>query len=234
MIVMLIIFFAIFVQAASGFGLALVSMPLLVELMNVQTATPLVSLIGITAEIFLLRRYWQALSFTAVKQLSLTSILGIPLGVYVLREVDGRIVTAILGIIVTGYALYALLTPRLPQLKRAGWAYGFGLLGGILSGAYSTSGPPVIIYGTCRRWEPAAFKGNLQAYFLINSLFTLTAHFVSGNVTAVVWQHFWWALPGIGLGLVLGKWVDGRLQPEQFRKGVLVLLIFLGIRLILG
>ena len=234
MIVTLIIFFAIFVQAASGFGLALVSMPLLVGLMAVQAATPLVALVGITAEIFLLRRYWQALNFTAVKQLSLASILGIPLGVYVLREVDGRIVTAILGVIVAGYALYALFTPRLPQLKQVGWAYGFGFLGGILSGAYTTSGPPVIVYGTCRRWEPEAFKGNLQAYFLINSLFTLTAHFLSGNVTAVVWQHFWWALPGIALGLIAGKWVDGRLQPEQFRKGVLILLIFLGIRLILG
>ena len=105
MIVMLIVFFAIFVQAASGFGLALISMPLLVGLVGIGTATPLVALIGITAEVFLLRRYWQALNFAAVKRLSLASIIGIPLGVYVLREGDGRFITTVLGFIVTGYAL---------------------------------------------------------------------------------------------------------------------------------
>jgi uncharacterized membrane protein YfcA len=234
MIVTLIIFFAIFVQSASGFGLALVSMPLLVGVIGVGTATPLVAMIGITAEFFLLRRYWQALNFTAVKRLSVASVVGIPLGVYVLRTVDGRIVTTILGVIVTGYALYALLAPRLPQLRQPGWAYGFGFLGGVLSGAYNTSGPPVIIYGTCRGWEPDTFKGNLQAYFLLNSLFTLTAHAISGNYTAVVWQNYLWALPGIALGLVVGHWVDGRLSPEKFRRGVLLLLILLGIRLMVG
>ena len=234
MIVMLIVFFAIVVQAASGFGLALVSMPLLVGVIGVGTATPLVAVIGITAEIFLLRRYWQALNFSAVKRLSLASIFGIPLGVYVLREVDGRIVTTVLGIIVTGYALYALLAPRLPQLRQPGWAYGFGFLGGVLSGAYNTSGPPVIIYGTCRRWEPTTFKGNLQAYFLLTSLFALSAHALSGNFTAVVWQNYLLALPGIGLGLLVGHWVDGRLNPARFRQGVLLLLVLLGIRLIVG
>jgi uncharacterized membrane protein YfcA len=78
------------------------------------------------------------------------------------------------------------------------------------------------------------FKGNLQAYFLLNSFFTLTAHALSGNFTAVVWQQYLWALPGIGLGLLVGRWSDGRLDPAQFRKGVLLLLILLGIRLIVG
>ncbi|GJM42252.1 MAG: UPF0721 transmembrane protein [Ardenticatenaceae bacterium] len=234
MLVTLIVFLAIFVQSASGFGLALVSMPLLVGVIGVGTATPLVAVIAFTAEIFLLRRYWYALNFSAVKQISLASIMGIPLGVFVLRTVDGRIVTAILGVVVTGYALYALFTPRLPQLRQSGWAYGFGFIGGVLSGAYNTSGPPVIIYGTCRRWEPAMFKGNLQAYFFLNSLFTLSAHAISGNFSAVVWQNYLWALPGIGLGLILGRLVDGRVSPERFRQGVLVLLVLLGIRLIVG
>lgn len=234
MIVMLIVFLAIFVQAASGFGLALVSMPLLVGVIGVGTATPLVTVIAITAELFLLRRYWDALKFSAVKSLSIASILGIPLGVYVLREVDGRIVTAILGFVVTGYALYALFAPHLPQLRQSGWAYGFGFLGGVLGGAYNTSGPPVIIYATCRRWEPTTFKGNLQAYFVLNSLFTLLAHAISGNYTAVVWQNYLWALPGIGLGLIVGRWVDGRVPPDKFRQGVLLLLILLGLRLIVG
>ena len=234
MLIALIVFFAIVVQSSTGFGAALVSVPLLASLLGIQVATPLVALVLITAELVLLRRYWHALNFTAVKRLSLASFVGVPLGVYILRTIDGTIITTILGIIVVGYSLYALLAPHLPKLKQSIWAYIFGFLGGVLSGAYSTSGPAVIIYGTCRRWEPEAFKGNLQAYFLINSLLTLIAHTIGGNLTAVVWQSYLWALPAIGLGLIVGKLLDGRLNPEQFRKVVLILLIVLGIRLIIG
>ncbi|WP_420640868.1 sulfite exporter TauE/SafE family protein [Candidatus Leptofilum sp.] len=234
MIVTLIIFLAIFVQSASGFGLALVSMPLLVGVVDVETATPLVAVVAITTEIFMLRRYWQDLNFTAVKRLTLASIIGIPLGVYMLGNVNARIITTMLGILVTSYATYALVSPRLPKLSQPGWAYGFGFVGGVLSGAYNASGPPIIVYGTCRRWQPAEFKGNLQGYFFLNSLVTLAAHTLNGGFTAVVWQNYLWALPGIGLGLVLGRLVDGRVSPERFRQGVLILLILLGIRLIVG
>ncbi len=234
MIVALVVFLAITVQSAAGFGMALVSMPLLVGLIGIRTASPLVSLVGITAELFLLYRFRHALNFTAVKRLSLASMLGIPLGIYVLREVDAKLITTLLGIVIAGYALYALSSPRLPKLTHVGWAYGAGFLGGLLSGAYNTSGPPVIIYGTCRRWQSASFKGNLQAYFLLNTIFTLTAHIISGNVTAVVWQNYLWSLPAIGLGLLVGNQLDKHLNPAQFRNAVLLLLIVLGIRLMVG
>lgn len=232
LLVALIVFVAILIQAASGFGLALVSMPLLVSAVGIRTATPLVALVGATAEIILLLRYRHDLRFQAVKRLVAASVIGIPLGVFLLRRVEADIITAVLGVVIIGYALYGLLGPSLPALTWPAWAYGFGFVGGVLSGAYNTSGPPVIIYGTCRRWPPAAFKGNLQAYFLLNSAVTFTAHSLSGNFTAVVWRHYLWALPAVLLGIWLGLRLDGRLNPVHFRQFVLVLLTFLGLRLI--
>lgn len=234
MLITLIIFAAIFVQAASGFGLALVSMPLLAGLLGIRTATPLVALIGVTAEVVMLARYRRAFSLRAVARLSAASLLGIPLGVYLLRRVNADWITAVLGIVIIGYALYALFSPRLPQLAHHAWAYGFGFTGGVLSGAYNTSGPPVIIYGACRRWAPAQFKSNLQGYFLLNSMMTLTAHSLGGSFTPVVWHSYLWALPGIALGLAAGFALDGRLNPHRFRQFILILLIILGLRLLFG
>lgn len=50
-LVFIIVFVAIFVQAVTGFGLALVSMPLLVLALDIQVASPLVALIGGVAEL---------------------------------------------------------------------------------------------------------------------------------------------------------------------------------------
>ncbi|MCA9928846.1 MAG: sulfite exporter TauE/SafE family protein [Anaerolineales bacterium] len=230
--VTLIVFFAIFTQAASGFGLALVSMPLLVTFLDIRTATPLIAIVGGTAELFLLLRYRHALNFRAVVRLSLAALIGIPLGVYALDVVNAQVITAVLGVIVVLYSLYALLRFRLPTLRNNGWAYGLGFISGILGGAFNTSGPPVIIYGTCRSWQPAEFKSNLQAFFLFNSIITFVSHAGSGNFTPVVWQYYLWALPGIFLGMFFGVRLDGRLNPDQFRKVVLILLLILGVRLL--
>lgn len=228
-----VVFLAIFTQSMAGFGLALVAMPLLVEGVGIELAAPLIALVGATAELIILLRYRSALNLRAVGPLSLASLLGIPLGVYGLRQIDSQIIPIVLGIIILGYALYALLAPRLPTIQHQGWAYGFGFVAGVLSGAYNTSGPPVVIYGNCRQWLPAEFKCNLQGFFLLNSAAVILTHALSGHFTRPVWQAYLLALPAIGLGLVAGFALDKKIEPALFRKMVLILLLVLGVRLIL-
>lgn len=232
MLITLIVFLAAFTQGAAGFGLALVSMPLLVEILGIRAATPLVALIGIAIETIMLIRYRHAFNLRAISRLSLAAVAAIPLGVFILRRADAQLITTILGAIILGYALFALFSPRLPQLTHRGWAYGFGFVSGLLSGAYNTSGPPVIIYGSCRQWPPAEFKSNLQAYFLLNSVVVMVIHAVSGNFTPLVWRSFGLSVPAILLGLWAGMSLDRWINPQLFRRIVLILLIFLGGRLL--
>ena len=227
-----VIFFAVFVQSMSGFGYALVSMALLPGIVGIQVAAPLVALVGIPLEFMLLLKYRSALNFYAVWPLIIASLFGIPLGIYVLKRVDEEIVLTILGIVITGYALYSLLEIKLPQMNHPTWAYGSGFFAGLLGGAYNTAGPPVIVYGNCRRWLPAEFKGNLQSFFLVGTLFVAAAHALSGNLTEVVLVDFLWVLPPIGLGFVAGTSLDRYINPAIFRKVVLVLLVLMGLRLI--
>ena len=231
-IVFAVIFLAVFVQSMSGFGLALVSMALLPGIVGIQVAAPLVALVGIPLEILLLLKYRSALNIHAVWPLIIASLFGIPLGIFVLKRVDEEIVLTILGIVITGYALYSLLEVKLPQMNHPTWAYGSGFLAGLLGGAYNTGGPPVIIYGNCRGWLPAEFKGNLQSFFLVGTLFVAAAHALGGNLTEVVLIDFLWVVPAIGLGFVAGTWLDRYLNPAIFRKVVLVLLVLMGLRLI--
>lgn len=226
------IFFAVFTQSLAGFGLGLVAMPLLSAMLGVRMAAPLVALVALTSTTTLLIRYRQSFNLRAVWRLWMSSLLGIPLGVSALRYVDEKVVLTLLGVVITIYALYALFKPALPEIKRPGWAYGFGFLGGLLSGAYNTSGPPVIIYGNCRRWRTAEFKSNLQGYFLLNSMIVTSTHALSHNVTSLVLKNYLLVLPVIGLGLCAGLSLDKYLNPVLFRKIVLGLLALLGIRLL--
>jgi uncharacterized membrane protein YfcA len=208
-------------------------MPLLVEMGGIELAAPLIALVAATCEITLLIRYRHAFNLRAVGRLALASLVGIPLGVYGVRWLDGDVILLALGLILLGYAAYALITPRLPRLSHWAWPYGFGFVAGLLSGAYNTSGPPVVIYGNCRDWSPAEFKGNLQGFFLLNSGAILATHAVGGHFTETIWRAYALALPFVVLAFLAAFALDRHIDPVRFRRIVLVVLIALGLRLVL-
>jgi uncharacterized protein len=231
--IFLVVFLGCFTQSLTGFGVALVMMAVLPSLVGLKVATPLVALTAIVLEALMLIRYRAALQFRSILGLLVSSLVAIPVGVFYFRRLDEGIALSILGFVLTAYALYALIGFRLPALSHPTWAWGFGLAGGLLGGAYNTSGPPVVVYGNCRRWSPQEFKSNLSGYFLVNSVIVVSTHWLGGNFTPDVTSHFLLALPALFLGFLLGQGMDRWLNPELFRKTVLVLLVILGVRLMI-
>jgi hypothetical protein len=192
-----------------------------------------------TLGIFLLAHYRKALKISAIWRIIASSMAGVPIGIYFLSQVDQKISMTVLGIIIVTYALYALLEAfthliRLPELKHAAWAYLVGFLAGILGGAYNTSGPPVILYGHSKRWPTAEFKSNLQGFFMISNLIIVLGHAWNHNFSATIWDYFLWSIPAMIVGMIAGTRLDKYINPETFRRVVLVLFLIMGIRLILA
>lgn len=232
--IIVIIFIAVFTQSLTGFGLGLVSMPLLTPLLGINQSGPFVSLIGLTIELLLLMRHRHAFQLQAIWRLALASLLAVPIGSWGIRTLDEQLVLGGLGALVAGYALYGLFNFRLPRLEATGWAYGFGFVAGLLGGAYNTSGPPSIIYGNCRGWRPAEFKANLQGLFLLNTILISGNHLLAGRFTPTLWHHYWLALPAVAVGLFAGSFLDRWVSPHRFRQLVLILLIGVGLNLLFG
>lgn len=232
-IVPVAIFFGVFTQTLTGFGSALVTMSILPSLLGISVASPLVALMAITLEAILLIRYRGAINFGAVWRLSAAAIIAIPIGLTAIRAISEDLVLTILGAVLVIYSLYALITPKLPELKQPAWAFGFGFVGGLLSGAYNVAGPAAVIYGNCRGWQPDEFRSNLQAFFLLNDLTVVISHGLAGNLKPIVWANYLIALPAILLGIFVGLKIDRHLNAVTFRKIVLILLIVMGLRLIL-
>jgi hypothetical protein len=229
-----IVFLAVFIQSASGFGLALVSMAILAGLFGIQVATPLVAVIGLTLEIILLVIYHMHLNIRAVWKITLASLAGIPFGILWLRQVNEEIVIFILGVLIVGYAIYALSGINLPEIRHTGWDYLFGWIAGMLGGAYNAPGPPIILYGNSQNWKPTEFKGNLQGFFVINSFFVVLAHLISRNYNRQVWLLYLGSLPGLILGIWLGTRLDRYMNPKRFHKIVLLMLLVMGARMIIS
>jgi len=112
---------------------------------------------------------------------------------------------------------------RMPR-QRAGdqrvWLLLCGFAAGVLGGAYGMNGPPLVIYGSLRRWPPAQFRATLQAYFLPASLLGLGGFWLAGILTRAVWQDYLIALPALALALPLGGWLHRRLSARSWAMWV--------------
>ncbi|MCB9453701.1 MAG: sulfite exporter TauE/SafE family protein [Anaerolineaceae bacterium] len=228
----IVIFFAFFILSLTGFGHALIAMPLLIPIIGLTTAAPLVALASVVGTLAMLVYYYQHIRLRSVWRFIVASLIGIPLGVWLLKSIDNRIGMGVLAVLVIIYSVYSLMNLRLPQTKRLIWAYIFGLTTGILSGAYNTGGPPAVIYGTSNRWEPNEFRGNLRGISISNSIIVVAAHAVSHNLTPAVWMYFLYSLPALLIGTAAGILLAPRIPPRVFHKLVLVLLLALGIQLL--
>ena len=124
--VVAIVFVAALVHSTLGFGTALVAMPMLVALLDVNVATPLVGLTMLTTIALLLVRTWRDLDVRAALHLLVASIPGIPLGLLVLRYAPQDAFRAGLGILLIAIGLYNLRTSVLPRLEHIRWAHVFG------------------------------------------------------------------------------------------------------------
>jgi len=232
-IVLPILFISFVTFGLTGFGSGLVAMSLLVPIIGVEVAAPMFALLAIAAELLMLLRYRHSANFRSVWRLALGSLIAIPLGLTVIHNLDDSLVLVLLGVVVAGYGLYSLTSPHLPYIHNPNWAFPFGFISGVLTGAYNTGGPPVVIYGNLARWEREEYKSNLPGMFILNSIVVISSHALSGHYNPSVLQTALMGLPVMLVGLVVGWSLDRYINPETFRKLVLVLLVLIGLRLIL-
>ncbi len=232
-LVTIIVFLAALVQTLSGFGFALLVMPLITIIVGLRTAAPLVALAGMTLYGVNLIRYRQAIHVRKVLRLGAASLLGIPVGLWALANVDESIIKPLLGMVLTAYAVYRLINPSGSRVCSRRWAYPAGFIAGCLGGAYNTAGPPVIVYGSLRQWPKEEFRAVLQAFFFVNAVFTVASHTIARHLTTTVWAFYGCAVPALLLGVFIGSRIDSRLKRDRFRIIVTAMILALGLSLIL-
>ncbi len=232
MIVAAIFFLAAVVRAIFGFGDALVAMPLLSLWLEPRLATPLFALVSLTAATAIFLSSWRSLDFRAVWRLLIGAAVGVPLGTWLLAAAPSDWVLAGLGAFTAAFGLYRLLQPHVPVWKASPlWALPFGLLSGLLGGAYNTGGPPVVLYGSLQAWPPERFRATLQGYFWPVNVLTVASHGLSGLWTGEVWRLYLWALPVVAIATVLGSLIHHHLSAQRFERWLFATLVVLGVLL---
>lgn len=227
------IFLATFIASTFGFGLGMVAMPLLALTTDIKSATPLVAMVATTTAFFIFIKNWREVNFKNIWKLIIASIAGIPIGLFMLESAGDMVMKVILALMIIFFALYSLFGKIDLILKTEKTAYLAGLLAGIIGSAYNMGGPPVIIYGTLRKWSPVTFRATLQSFFLPNCFFIVISHYLRGLVTEPVLRYYMFSFPILIFATFVGGIFNRSIPTERFNRYIYFFLLIIGSFLLL-
>jgi hypothetical protein len=228
--IVLVVFVASLVRSTFGFGEALVAVPLLALIIPINVAAPLAVLLSITIAAIIVAQDWRHIHLRSSLWLLMPTFVGIPLGVLPLRAGHPIAVKATLAAVILLFSACSLIGKALPELKSDNHIALLvcGFLAGVMGGAYGMNGPPLVIYGSMRRWSPQQFRATLQGYFLPASIAAMAGFRFAGLWSAQVTHLFLISLPAAVLATLLGRSINTRLRGELFLKAVHVCLLCVG------
>lgn len=219
-------------QAVTGFGSALVAVPLLALAVDPTTAVVAATVVGTGLAGYAVVAEREHVERAVTWQLLLAGAVGMPLGLWLLTSLGDRALTALMA----GSVLLALALVVSGVQLRGGrpvtWATGF--TSGVLLTSTGMNGPPLVLGLHLLGLEPRRFRGTLQAVFCGHDLMAVLGFVVVGTLHP---PAAWLALGGL-LGSVLG-WKIGdqlfhRLSPALFRKVLVVGLLASALSLLLN
>jgi uncharacterized membrane protein YfcA len=233
--VLCIVFVATLIRSAFGFGEALIAVPLLAFFLPLRAAAPLAVLLSITIAAIVVVQDWNKIHWRSAGWLILATLPGLPLGLLLLTSGHQRIVRALLGLVIAAFSCWSLMRQNSLQLRRdsGAWLAICGFCAGVLGGAYGMNGPPLVIYGSLRRWSPQQFRATLQAYFLPASVLAMVGFKMSGLWTPLITHDYLFSLPVLVPGVLLGRWINHRLRGEVFLRWIFAGLATIGAVLVM-
>jgi hypothetical protein len=228
--VLAVVFLATLTRSTLGFGEALIAVPLLSVRLPVTVAASLAVLLSIVIAAVVVVQDWEHVQWRSASGLVLWSLPGIPLGVWLLARGNEHVVKSLLGAVIVAFSAYSLAGKGTRHLEKdqRGWLAGCGFVSGVLGGAYGMNGPPLAIYGALRRWSPQHFRATLQGYFLPASVVGMVGYVALGLWTRTLTRLFLFSLPVVGVGVLLGRALNPRMEGVVFLKFVYVGLIVVG------
>ncbi|MGA0563346.1 sulfite exporter TauE/SafE family protein [Ancylobacter sp. VNQ12] len=201
----------------SGFGGALIFVPLISALFGPKVAAPTLLVIDTVLTLPFVATALRACIWRQVAPLAVGAVVAVPFGVAVLQHVDAIALRwSLAGLSI---ALLALLVSGWRHSGRQGLpaTLAVGALAGTLGGAAQMSGPPVVAYWLGSGQPAALVRANLFGFFAVVTLASGSAYFLNGLVTAEVGQLSLILGPAYAIGLFAGARAFKGASDRHFR-----------------
>lgn len=229
---------AYWVKAVTGMGGPLLAIPIIAASTSVEQAVVVVSFANLLANGYLVwenRAAAGGIRWFLIPLLT-AGTLGTIFGSWLLTELDDRILSLALAVLVIAYIVRFLTSPAFelaPALGRR-FAVPIGLAGGVMTGGTGSGGPLFATYLHALRLDRSAFIFSISVLFEILGPIQMVVLASLGSYTAPLVRQGLLALIPVVLVTPFGVALSRRLPQRAFELAVLALLAFSAVRLLIS
>lgn len=172
------------VRGFSGFGNALIYMPLMAAVYDPRTAAVTLLMVDFVCSSPFAISEMRRCTWREVVPISIAMAVAVPIGTYLLIVLDPIVLRWTIAILVL--SLVAILA--------SGWRYHgpstlpitttVGIVAGVGAGAAQIAGPPVILYWLSRGNNALILRANLMVFLLFCGIILIAVYAVQGLLTA--------------------------------------------------
>jgi uncharacterized membrane protein YfcA len=223
----IMMFVASLLQAILGSGSALVAVPLALLFLPKETVVSSMLVIFVALNAFLSVRIKEPISLRPVLLLFVASVLGMPLGVWILRALPLGAMQVFVGCLVIVFTfLLQWGRLRLPQSTFLTALAGF--FSGLLDTSTTMASPPVLILLAAQGLSKDQFRRTLVSFFLFADLLAALTLVLSGVMTLPRISYGVAAIPFVFLAGYVGDRISARVPERPFRVLVVAVLFLAG------
>ena len=208
----------------SGFGSALIFMPLASSLLAPRLVAALLLMIDFVAAAPLVPNAWKHADRKATAVMVSGALVGVPIGTYFLSRLDPVTTRWIISTFVFALLLLLLSDWRYLGENHSALSIGIGGLSGFCSGLAQTGGPPIVGYWLGRPIAPAIARANILLFFAACDFFSVLSYSLTGMITMDAIRFSCLVGPVYGIGVWFGASLFGRASETLFRAICYVLI----------
>jgi uncharacterized membrane protein YfcA len=202
----------------SGFGSALIFMPLASMVAGAQVASPLLLLIDFLTTLTLIPAAARTADRRDVGVISLGAIVGVPVGTMALAWANPLAIRWGIAALIVSMLVLLASGWRYPGKPTAPVTVAVGGVAGFFGGLAQIGGPPVVMYWLRDTAVAAVTRANIILYFAVADILIIISYLVGGLWTTAIVGLALITAPLFGLGLWIGSKLFGKASDELFRR----------------
>ncbi len=202
----------------SGFGSALIFMPLASSMAAPRLVAALLLIIDFVAAAPLVPNAWKHADRKATAVMVSGALIGVPIGTYCLSRLDPVTTRWIISAFVFALLLLLVSGWRYRGRDHAALSITIGGLSGFCSGLAQTGGPPIVGYWLGRPISSVIARANILLFFGASDFFSAVSYATTGLITADSIKFSLMVGPVYAIGVAFGASLFGKASEKLFRS----------------
>lgn len=231
LIASIIILFASIVKGLTGFGLALIAIPLLSLLLPVKFLVPLITIINLITSFIIILNSEKVKFQKDETIIPIFGVIGITVGSLLLPTLSDIHLKKVLAVVlvIISFAFISGYRFKIRNIIRA--RITAGLASGLLGGLFSISGPPMVLFLTSLDLDKTRFRVSFSWYSMVITTVAVISFIYSGLLTGEVLLLSLYLTPALFGGTIIGNKLAGIFPGNAFKKACILVTLISGVML---